>query len=50
MRYIVLPIAGIGVVRAVKGLGLLPSDTLFAYVLLVQYTLPPGMSIGNLNT
>ncbi|XP_039137847.1 protein PIN-LIKES 7-like isoform X1 [Dioscorea cayenensis subsp. rotundata] len=48
MRYIVLPIAGIGVVRAVKGLGLLPSDTLFAYVLLVQYTLPPGMSIGTM--
>ncbi|KAM0946810.1 putative membrane transport protein [Dioscorea sansibarensis] len=48
MRYIVLPIAGIGVVRAVNGLGLLPSDTLFAYVLMVQYTVPPAMSIGTM--
>ncbi|KAJ0968866.1 hypothetical protein J5N97_021743 [Dioscorea zingiberensis] len=48
MKYIVLPIAGIGVVRAANGLGLLPRDPLFSYVLMVQYTLPPAMSIGTM--
>ncbi|KAJ0974505.1 hypothetical protein J5N97_016470 [Dioscorea zingiberensis] len=48
VRYIVLPIVGISVVRTAKGLGLLPQDPMFAYVLMIQYTLPPAMSIGTM--
>ncbi|MGF2531565.1 AEC family transporter, partial [Ralstonia pseudosolanacearum] len=48
VRYVILPIIGIGVVKIAGGLGLLPSDPLFSYVLLVQFTLPPAMNIGTM--
>ncbi|KAJ0974506.1 hypothetical protein J5N97_016471 [Dioscorea zingiberensis] len=48
VRYIVLPIVGISIVRTAKGLRLLPQDPMFAYVLMIQYTLPPAMSIGTI--
>lgn len=46
VRYMILPGLGIGVVKAAAYLGLLPSDPLFHFVLMVQYTLPPAMNIG----
>ncbi|ONK71054.1 uncharacterized protein A4U43_C04F4230 [Asparagus officinalis] len=45
-RYVLLPIAGIGVVKAAGALGFLPQDPLFHYVLLIQFVLPPAMAIG----
>lgn len=45
-RYLLLPASGIGVVKAAAALGFLPQDPLFHYVLLVQFALPPAMSIG----
>lgn len=47
-RYVLLPIAGIGIVKGVAALGFLPQDPLFQYVLLVQYALPPAMAIGTM--
>ncbi|KAH7653584.1 Membrane transport protein [Dioscorea alata] len=49
IRYIVLPIAGIGIVRMANQLGFLPQDPMFAYVLMIQFTLPPAMSIGTMS-
>lgn len=49
IRYIVLPIAGIGIVRMANELGFLPQDPMFAYVLMIQFTLPPAMSIGTMS-
>jgi auxin efflux carrier family protein len=46
VRYILLPVCGIGVVRAANQLGFLPADPLFHFVLLIQFALPPAMSIG----
>ncbi|XVE87563.1 hypothetical protein DITRI_Ditri18aG0127600 [Diplodiscus trichospermus] len=48
VRYLILPVIGIGVVKAARELGLLPADPLFQYVLMVQFTLPPAMNIGTM--
>ena len=46
VRYIILPIIGIGVVKTAESFGFLPADPLFQYVLMLQFTLPPAMNIG----
>lgn len=48
VRYVLLPIAGIGVVKAAGHLGFLPHDPLYRYVLMIQFALPPAMSIGTM--
>ncbi|PUZ43028.1 hypothetical protein GQ55_9G629300 [Panicum hallii var. hallii] len=48
IRYIVLPACGIGVVTAATKLGFLPRSPLYRYVLLLQSTVPPAMSIGTI--
>ncbi|XVF62326.1 hypothetical protein PTKIN_Ptkin08bG0208200 [Pterospermum kingtungense] len=48
VRYLILPVIGIGVVKAAGNLGFLPSDPLFHYVLMIQFTLPPAMNIGTM--
>ncbi|KAH9710510.1 protein PIN-LIKES 7 [Citrus sinensis] len=46
VRYVALPFIGVWVVKAAAALGFLPSDPLYHYVLMVQFTLPPAMNIG----
>lgn len=46
VRYIILPIIGIGVVLGAANLGFLPADPLFSFILMIQFTLPPAMNIG----
>ena len=45
-RYVVLPAIGIAIVKAAMWLGFLPPDPMYHFLLMVQYTLPPAMSIG----
>lgn len=45
-RYVALPAIGIVIVKAARGLGFLPLDPMYQFLLMVQYTLPPAMSIG----
>lgn len=40
VRYIAMPIIGIGIVLTAANLGFLPADPLFQYVLMLQFTLP----------
>ncbi|XP_031269245.1 protein PIN-LIKES 7-like [Pistacia vera] len=47
-RYIVLPMIGIWIVKGASTLGFLPSDPLYHYVLMIQFTLPPAMNIGTM--
>ncbi|KAJ7953240.1 Auxin efflux carrier family protein [Quillaja saponaria] len=47
-RYIFLPAIGFFVVRAAGDLGFLPSDPLFQYVLMIQYSVPPAMNISTM--
>jgi predicted permease len=48
VRYIILPVIGIAVVKAAYQVGFLPQDPLYQYVLMVQFTLPPAMNIGTM--
>ncbi|XP_047083458.1 protein PIN-LIKES 5-like [Lolium rigidum] len=48
IRFVILPACGIGVVKAASELGFLPRSPLYHYVLLLQSTVPPAMSIGTI--
>ncbi|KAG6501517.1 protein PIN-LIKES 7-like isoform X1 [Zingiber officinale] len=48
VRYVMLPLFGIAVVKAAEHQGFLPQSPLYQYVLLIQFTLPPAMSIGTM--
>lgn len=48
VRYVMLPIIGIAVVKAAYEVGFLPHDPLYRYVLMIQFTLPPAMNIGTM--
>ncbi|KNA06835.1 hypothetical protein SOVF_177360 [Spinacia oleracea] len=48
VKYLLLPVIGIGVVKAADSLGFLPPDPLYHFVLMLQFTLPPAMSIGTM--
>ncbi|XP_008675756.1 protein PIN-LIKES 7 [Zea mays] len=49
VRFVLLPLIGIAVVRATYGLGFLSRDPLYRYVLMVQFVVPPAMSIGTMS-
>ena len=46
VRYIALPLLGVVVVKAAHHFGLVGSNSLFQFVLMLQYALPPAMSNG----
>ncbi|XP_077215877.1 protein PIN-LIKES 1-like isoform X2 [Tasmannia lanceolata] len=48
VRYIVLPLLGIVVVKGAIYLGLVHSDPLYQFILLIQFALPPAMNIGTM--
>lgn len=48
VRFVLLPLIGIAVVRAAYGLGFLSRDPLYRYVLMVQFAVPPAMNIGTM--
>ncbi|CAK9137040.1 unnamed protein product [Ilex paraguariensis] len=48
VRYVILPVIGIGVVKAAGHFGFLPSDPLYHFVLMIQFTVPPAMNIGTM--
>ncbi|KAI3409614.1 uncharacterized protein J3R85_019090 [Psidium guajava] len=48
VRYIALPLLGMVIVREAVYLGLVQSDPLYQFVLLLQFALPPAMNIGTM--
>ncbi|CAK7357568.1 unnamed protein product [Dovyalis caffra] len=46
VRNIFLPLIGIGIVKAANHFGLVGSDSLYQFILMLQYALPPAMAIG----
>ncbi|XP_062144986.1 protein PIN-LIKES 3-like [Alnus glutinosa] len=48
VRYVVLPLLGIVIVKSAIRLGFIHSDPLYQFVLLLQYALPPAMNIGTI--
>jgi hypothetical protein len=49
IRFVILPLIGIAVVYSAYGVGFLPHDPLYRYVLMVQFALPPAMNIGTMS-
>ncbi|CAF2180351.1 protein PIN-LIKES 3 [Brassica rapa] len=47
-RYILLPISGVLIVRGAYKLDLITSEPLYQFVLLIQYAVPPAMSLGTI--
>ncbi|KAM7261081.1 hypothetical protein ACFE04_026556 [Oxalis oulophora] len=48
VRYVMLPVVGISVVKAAASVGFLPSEPLYQFVLMIQFALPPAMNIGTM--
>lgn len=46
IRYVLLPISGVLIVRGAHRLGLVSSEPLYQFVLLLQYVVPPAMNLG----
>ncbi|CAN0865498.1 Protein PIN-LIKES 1 [Linum grandiflorum] len=46
VRYIALPLTGIIIVKSAVHFGLVHTDPLYQFVLLLQFALPPAMNIG----
>ncbi|CAD5313317.1 unnamed protein product [Arabidopsis thaliana] len=48
VRYLLLPILGVFIVRGAHYLGLVTSEPLYQFVLLLQYVVPPAMNLGTI--
>lgn len=48
VRYLLLPLVGIAIVKGAVRFGLVHADPLYQFVLLIQYALPPAMNIGTI--
>ncbi|KAK9164785.1 hypothetical protein Syun_005687 [Stephania yunnanensis] len=48
VRYVLLPLFGILVVKGASHIGLIHSEPLYRFVLLLQYAVPPAMNIGTI--
>ncbi|XP_039120154.1 protein PIN-LIKES 3-like [Dioscorea cayenensis subsp. rotundata] len=48
VRYVILPLIGVVIVRGAIHMGLVYSDPLFQFILLLQYAVPPAMNISTI--
>ncbi|PHT49722.1 hypothetical protein CQW23_09469 [Capsicum baccatum] len=48
VRFVVLPVIGVAVITVAKNLGMVGSDPLYHFVILLQYAVPPAMAIGTI--
>ncbi|KAG6628450.1 hypothetical protein CIPAW_14G014600 [Carya illinoinensis] len=49
IRYIIMPSLGIIIVKAANHFGIVGSDALYQFTLMLQYALPPAMNIGTIS-
>ncbi|XP_065854987.1 protein PIN-LIKES 1-like [Euphorbia lathyris] len=49
VRYILLPLSGILIVKTAVRFGAVNADPLYQFILLLQYALPPAMNIGTMS-
>lgn len=47
VRFVALPLLGILIVKGAHHFGMVGSDSLYQFVLLLQYALPSAMTMGN---
>ncbi|XP_031269285.1 protein PIN-LIKES 3-like isoform X3 [Pistacia vera] len=48
VRFIFLPLLGVVVVKAAHHFGMVGSDSLYQFILLLQFSLPPGVAVGTI--
>nr|XP_023929425.1 protein PIN-LIKES 3-like isoform X3 [Quercus suber] len=48
VRYIILPLLGVVIVKAAHSWGMVGSSSLYQFILMLQYALPPAMSVGTI--
>ncbi|XP_020222873.1 protein PIN-LIKES 3 [Cajanus cajan] len=48
IRYIALPILGVGIIKGAIHFGIIHQDPLYHFILLLQYALPPAISISTI--
>ncbi|CAN0865112.1 Protein PIN-LIKES 1 [Linum grandiflorum] len=49
IRYIALPLTGVGIVKSAIRMGLVHQDPLYRFVLLLQFAVPPAINIGTIS-
>ncbi|KAL4600286.1 hypothetical protein ACB092_11G187700 [Castanea dentata] len=49
IRYIISPLVGIVIVKAANHFGMVGSDSLYQFTLMLQYALPPAMTVGTIS-
>uniref|UniRef100_A0A2N9F252 Auxin efflux carrier component n=1 Tax=Fagus sylvatica TaxID=28930 RepID=A0A2N9F252_FAGSY len=49
IRYIIMPSLGIVIVKAANHFGMVGSDSLYQFTLMIQYALPPAMNVGTIS-
>lgn len=49
VRYIIMPLLGVVIVKAAHSWGMVGSSSLYQFILMLQYALPPAMSVGMMN-
>ncbi|XP_023886190.1 protein PIN-LIKES 3 isoform X3 [Quercus suber] len=49
IRFIILPSLGIVIVKAANHFGMVGSDSLYQFTLMLQYSLPPAMNVGTIS-
>ncbi|EOA37661.1 hypothetical protein CARUB_v10012230mg [Capsella rubella] len=48
VRYVLLPISGVLIVQGAHHFGLVTSEPLYKFILLLQYVVPPAMNLGTI--
>ncbi|KAK4266186.1 hypothetical protein QN277_027146 [Acacia crassicarpa] len=48
VRYIALPAFGVGILKGAIHIGLIPNDPLYRFLLLLQYAVPPAVTISTI--
>ncbi|OMP09540.1 Auxin efflux carrier [Corchorus olitorius] len=48
VRNIILPIMGVGVIKVAHHFGMVGSDSLYQFVLMLQYAVPPATAVGTI--
>ena len=50
VRYVILPMLGVVIVKAAHHFGMVGSSLLYRFILMLQYALPPAMNVGMIIT
>lgn len=50
IRFVILPLLGVVIVKAASHFGMVGSSLLYRFILMLHYALPPAMNLGMVTT